>query len=67
MSDLNEIADAIEDVGRRLDEAIFSAVRAQMRDAHDDSARELERRLARARRSLVKAAALVRDHPDVVE
>ncbi len=67
MSDLGEIADAIEDVGRRLDEAIFSVVRAQMRDPGDDDARELERRLARARRSLVKAAALVRDSSDLVE
>ena len=63
MSELEAIADGIEDLARRLDEAIFAVVRAQLRDHEDDIARETEKRLARARRSLAKAAGLVRGSP----
>ncbi len=64
MSDLDSLADEVAALEGRLSEAIFEAVRAQLRDSDDGEARELERRLARARRSLVKAEALLRGRLD---
>jgi hypothetical protein len=60
VSDLEALADDIADIERRISDAVFAAVRAQMRNEGDEAARDLEKRLARARRSLVKAEALLR-------
>jgi len=62
--DLEALADGVAELARRLDDAIFDAVRAQLRDDDAAAAGELERRLARARRSLAKAEGLLRGRAD---
>ena len=59
---LTELADAVSEVEQRVADAIFATVRAQLRDAESDDARELERRLAKVRRSLQKAEGLLRGY-----
>jgi hypothetical protein len=59
---LTELADAVGAVEQRVADAIFATVRAQLRDAASDDARELERRLAKVRRSLQKAEGLLRGY-----
>jgi Mg2+ and Co2+ transporter CorA len=59
---LSELADAIGLIERRVSDVIFDAVRAQLREDETDEARELERRLARVRRSLQKAEGLLRGY-----
>lgn len=59
---LAELADAVSSLEQRVADAIFTAVRAQLRDEDDTSARELERRLAKVRRSLQKAEGLLRGY-----
>ena len=59
---LTELADAVSEVEQRVADAIFATVRAQLRDAASDDARELERRLAKVRRSLQKAEGLLRGY-----
>jgi hypothetical protein len=54
------LADEVAAVERRVADAIFDAVRAQMRDDDADEAKELERRLSKVRRSLQKAEYLLR-------
>ena len=44
-----------------MSDAVFDAVRAQLRDGANDDARDAERRLARVRRSLQKAEAILRE------
>jgi hypothetical protein len=56
------LADAIGLIERRVSDVIFDAVRAQLREDETDEARELERRLARVRRSLQKAEGLLRGY-----
>jgi len=41
-------------------DAVFDTVRAQLRSSGDTGAKELEKRLAKVRRSLLKAEALLR-------
>jgi len=61
MSDsLADLADEISALERRVSDAIFDAVRAQLRDDQADEAHELEKRLAKVRRSLQKAEGLLR-------
>jgi hypothetical protein len=59
---LTELADAVNSIERRVSDVIFDAVRAQLREDQADGARELERRLARVRRSLQKAEGLLRGY-----
>ena len=63
MTSFSALADAIAALEERVSDAVFDAVRAQLRD-DDDSARDVERQLARVRRSLQKAEAILRGLPD---
>lgn len=60
MESLDDLADEVAAIERRVADAIFDAVRAQLRDDDADTAKELERQLARVRRSLQKAEHLLR-------
>ncbi|MGC2175459.1 MAG: hypothetical protein WA614_08355 [Acidimicrobiales bacterium] len=60
MESLDDLADEVAAIERRVADAIFDAVRAQLRDDGADTAKELERQLARVRRSLQKAEHLLR-------
>ncbi len=57
---LSDLADAVAALERRVSDALYDALRAQVRGEDEDDARELEKRLARVRRSLVKAESLLR-------
>jgi hypothetical protein len=57
---LDDLADEVAALERRVADAIFDTVRAQLRDDDADNAKELERQLARVRRSLQKAEHLLR-------
>lgn len=59
MSNLEGLADEVARLEREITDAIFDTVRAQMRE-DNEGAKELERRLAKVRRSLQKAEALLR-------
>ncbi|MHB8826080.1 MAG: hypothetical protein ACYC5Z_00230 [Acidimicrobiales bacterium] len=59
MADLDGLADQIAHLEKEVTDAIFDTVRAQLR-ADDVNAKELEKRLAKVRRSLQKAEALLR-------
>jgi hypothetical protein len=54
------LADDISSIESRVSDAIFETVRAQLRSTDDAAAKELEKRLARVRRSLQKAEMLLR-------
>lgn len=60
MESLDDLADEVAALERRVADAIFDAVRAQLRNDDADNAKELERQLARVRRSLQKAEHLLR-------
>lgn len=60
MESLGDLADEIASVQNRVSDIMFDALRAQLRDAKADEAKELERRLAKVRRSLQKAEMLLR-------
>jgi hypothetical protein len=57
---LDGLADEVAALERRVADAIFETVRAQLRSDRADNAKELERQLARVRRSLQKAEHLLR-------
>jgi hypothetical protein len=57
---LDDLADEIAGLERRVSDVIFDMVRAQLRDDDADNAKELERNLSRVRRSLQKAEHLLR-------
>ena len=59
---LSELADAVSELERRVSDVIFDAVRRQLRDDDADEAHELEKRLAKVRRSLQKAEGLLRGY-----
>jgi hypothetical protein len=59
---LSELAEAVSSLERRVSDVIFDAVRAQMRDDEAEAAHELEKRLAKVRRSLQKAEGLLRSY-----
>jgi hypothetical protein len=59
MDSFESLADDIAQLESRVSDAIFEAVRSQLRDG-DQAAKELERRLAKVRRSLQKAESLLR-------
>lgn len=60
MESLGDLADEIASVQSRVSDIMFDALRAQLRDSKADEAKELERRLAKVRRSLEKAETLLR-------
>lgn len=60
MESLDELADEIASLERRVADAIFDMVRAQLRNDDAENAKELERNLSRVRRSLQKAEHLLR-------
>jgi hypothetical protein len=57
---LENLADEIAAIEHRVADAIFDTVRAQLRNDDAESAKELERQLAKVRRSLQKAEHLLR-------
>jgi len=57
---LGDLADEVSVLEERVADAIFETVRAQLRADDADGAKEMERRLARVRRSLQKAEMLLR-------
>jgi hypothetical protein len=57
---LNDLADEIAGLERRVADVIFDMVRAQLRNDDAVNAKELERSLSRVRRSLQKAEHLLR-------
>jgi Mg2+ and Co2+ transporter CorA len=59
---LSQLADQVSAIERRVSDAIFDSVRAQLRDDEADEAHELEKRLAKVRRSLQKAEGLLRGY-----
>jgi hypothetical protein len=62
MESLDDLADEVASLERRVADAIFDMVRAQLRDDDADNAKELERHLSKVRRSLQKAEHLLRRH-----
>jgi len=60
MESLDELADEVAALERRVADAIFDAVRAQLRSDEAEGAKELERQLSKVRRSLQKAEYLLR-------
>jgi hypothetical protein len=59
MDSFESLANELAELEGRVSDAIFDAVRAQLRDGGGD-AKELERRLTKVRRSLQKAEAILR-------
>jgi hypothetical protein len=57
---LDDLADEVAALERRVADAIFDTVRAQLRSDEAESAKELERQLSKVRRSLQKAEHLLR-------
>lgn len=64
MESFDELANEIATLESRVSDAIFEALRAQIRAEGAGSAKELERRLAKVRRSLQKAEMLLRGASD---
>ncbi|HEV3266903.1 MAG TPA: hypothetical protein VGZ68_00715 [Acidimicrobiales bacterium] len=60
MESLDDLADEVAALERRVADAIFDTVRAQLRSDEAEGAKELERQLAKVRRSLQKAEHLLR-------
>ncbi|HUY42568.1 MAG TPA: hypothetical protein VMU98_02260 [Acidimicrobiales bacterium] len=60
MSDFEGLANDIAALEARVTDAVFDAVRSQMRGEDPEEAKELERRLSKVRRSLQKAEHLLR-------
>ena len=60
MESLDDLADEVAALERRVSDVIFDAVRAQLRSDDAENAKELERQLAKVRRSLQKAEHLLR-------
>ncbi len=64
MESFHGLADEVGALESRVADAIFDTVRAQLRSEGGDEAKELERRLAKVRRSLQKAEMLLRGTSD---
>ena len=60
MESLDDLADEVAALERRIADAIYDTVRAQLRGDDADGAKELERELSKVRRSLQKAEHLLR-------
>jgi hypothetical protein len=63
VEDFEALADEIEAMEERVTDAIFTAIREQMR-GDSEAAVELEKRLSKVRRSLRKAQKLLRTGSD---
>jgi hypothetical protein len=61
---LEDLANEIAGLERRVSDVIFDMVRAQLRNDDAENAKELERNLSRVRRSLQKAEHLLRRSDD---
>ncbi len=61
---LSDLADQVSALERRVSDALYDALRAQVRDEDAENAKELEKRLAKVRRSLIKAESLLRGAVD---
>jgi len=59
-----DLAEEIAALERRVADAIYDAVRAQLREGEADAAKEIERQLSRVRRSLQKAEHVLRHYED---
>jgi hypothetical protein len=64
MESFDTLADEVGALESRVADAIFDTVRAQLRSEGGEEAKELERRLAKVRRSLQKAEMLLRGASD---
>jgi hypothetical protein len=64
MESFHTLADEVGALEVRVADAIFDTVRAQLHSEGGDEAKELERRLAKVRRSLQKAEMLLRGASD---
>jgi hypothetical protein len=64
MESLTHLADEVSSIESRVADAIFTALREQLRGEGADEAKELERRLSKVRRSLQKAEMLLRGASD---
>ena len=64
MESFDQLADEVAGVESRVTDLIFDTVRAQLRSEGADEAKELERRLSKVRRSLLKAEMLLRGATD---
>jgi hypothetical protein len=62
--DLHDMADEVAALERRVSDAIYDALRAQVRDEDGDDAAALEKRLSKVRRALQKAEGLLRGATD---
>jgi hypothetical protein len=61
--DLDSVADQLDDISERLADLSMAALRAALDDADGDGSRpEIDKRIVRARRSVDKAAVLLRNH-----
>ena len=59
--DLDSVADQLDDIAEQLAELGINALRAAIEDAESDGSRpDIEKRISRARRSVEKAAVLLR-------
>jgi hypothetical protein len=61
---LEELADEVAALERRVSDVIFETVREQLRGEDAEAAKALERQLSRVRRSLQKAELLLRRGED---
>ena len=59
---LSNLADEVSALERRVSDVIFDSLRAQLRDDDTNEAHELEKCLAKVRRSLQKAEGLLRGY-----
>lgn len=64
MESFEDLAEEIAALERRVADAIYDAVRAQLRQGEADAAKATERQLSRVRRSLQKAEHLLRHYED---
>ncbi|HVB50795.1 MAG TPA: hypothetical protein VND89_03515 [Acidimicrobiales bacterium] len=64
MESFEDLADEVAAIERRVSDAIFDSVRAQLRAESAEGAKERERQLSRVRRSLQKAEHLLRRSDD---
>lgn len=60
MSELGDLADDVARIEQSVSDAIYDAIRAQLHAADATDAAALERQLAKIRRALQKAEALLR-------
>ncbi len=64
MESFKDLAEEIAALERRVADAIYDAVRAQLREGEADTAKAIERELSKVRRSLQKAEHVLRHYED---